>query len=126
MCCGEGLIDMVPTSGKSNSVQFRACPGGSVFNTAIGLGRLGTNAGFISGLSSDFFGDLLRETLRESNVDTTHVILSDRPSTLAFVTLENSQARYTFFHENSAGRMLSAEQIPVLPKSVTTLFLGGG
>ena len=57
--------------------------GGAVFNTAITLGRLGAKAGFFSGLSSDMFGDTLRQSLAESGVDHNLCITSPRPTTLA-------------------------------------------
>ena len=99
--------------------------GGAVFNTAIALGRLGARAGMLTGLSHDMFGDQLADALKASDVDTTHIIRSDRPSTLAFVKLEDGQASYSFFDENSAGRMIRAEDMPELPSDVTALFFGG-
>jgi fructokinase len=99
--------------------------GGAVFNTAIALGRLGARAGMLTGLSRDMFGDQLADALKASDVDTTHIIRSDRPSTLAFVKLEDGQASYSFFDENSAGRMIRAEDMPALPSDITALFFGG-
>ena len=99
--------------------------GGAVFNTAIALGRLGARAGMLTGLSRDMFGDQLADALKASDVDTTHIIRSNRPSALAFVKLEDGQASYSFFDENSAGRMIRPEDMPALPSDVTALFFGG-
>jgi len=44
---------------------------------------------------------------------------------LAFVKLEDGQASYSFFDENSAGRMIRAEDMPELPSDITALFFGG-
>ena len=88
LCCGEALIDMLPNDGG-----FMPVPGGAVFNTAIALGRLGASVGFFSGLSSDFFGDMLRGSLRASGVDSRFAITSARPCTLAFVRLVDGQAQ---------------------------------
>jgi fructokinase len=96
-----------------------------VFNTAIAIGRLGAPSGFFSGLSSDLFGDLLREVLRESKVDTSPAHVSPRPTTLAFVRLTDGHATYTFYDENTAGRMLSPDDLPVLSESTQALFFGG-
>lgn len=71
------------------------------------------------------FGQQLSAALTASNVDTAHVITSDRPTTLAFVQLTNGHATYSFFDENSAGRMLLPEDIPVLPNEISALFFGG-
>ncbi|UWR17893.1 carbohydrate kinase family protein [Sulfitobacter pontiacus] len=125
LCCGEALIDMVAATSLDGPDGFVPHSGGAVFNTAIALGRLGARAGMLTGLSRDMFGDQLADALKASDVDTTHIIRSDRPSTLAFVKLEDGQASYSFFDENSAGRMIRAEDMPELPSDITALFFGG-
>ena len=125
LCCGEALIDMVAAPSLDGPDGFVPHSGGAVFNTAIALGRLGARAGMLTGLSRDMFGDQLADALKASDVDTTHIIRSDRPSTLAFVKLEDGQASYSFFDENSAGRMIRAEDMPALPSDITALFFGG-
>ncbi len=125
LCCGEALIDMIPTPTNTGRDGFVPHSGGAIFNTAIALGRLGTPVGMVTGLSSDMFGDQLRTALSQSHVDTTTTIRSDRPSTLAFVKLTDGQASYSFYDENSAGRMLTLADMPVLGPSVSGLFFGG-
>ena len=125
LCCGEALIDMVAAPSLDGPDGFVPHSGGAVFNTAIALGRLGARAGMLTGLSRDMFGDQLADALKASDVDTTHIIRSDRPSTLAFVKLEDGQASYSFFDENSAGRMIRAEDMPALTSDITALFFGG-
>lgn len=120
LCCGEALIDMLPRAGA-----FEPHAGGAVFNTAVALGRLGVQAGFLSGLSTDLFGDILCDTLAAAHVDTRLAPRSDRPTTLAFVTLTNGQASYAFYDENTAGRLLSVDDLPPLSDDVGTLFFGG-
>ncbi len=39
--------------------------------------------------------------------------------------LENGQARYAFYDENTAGRMLGPDDLPPLPATVRALFFGG-
>ena len=125
LCCGEALIDMVAAPSLDGPDGFVPHSGGAVFNTAIALGRLGARAGMLTGLSHDMFGDQLTDALKASDVDTTHIIRSNRPSALAFVKLEDGQASYSFFDENSAGRMIRPEDMPALPSDVTALFFGG-
>lgn len=125
LCCGEALIDMIPVQDGTGDPAFSARPGGSVFNTAIGLGRLGAKVGFLSGLSHDLFGKQLLRNLAESNVNTDLVMRSDRPTTLAFVELNNGQASYSFYDENTAGRMMYPNELPPLPDAVTALYFGG-
>ena len=105
---------------------FAPLAGGAVFNTAIGLGRQGAPVGLLSGVSTDLFGAKLADELSNSNVSTDHLIRSDRPTTLAFVTLENGQAKYAFYDENTAGRLLDISDIPkTLPSEINALFFGG-
>ena len=65
MCCGEALIDMLPRESTDGEPAFAPYAGGAVFNTAIALGRLGVPVGFFSGLSSDLFGQQLRDALAD-------------------------------------------------------------
>ena len=125
LCCGEALIDMIPAPTVAEGEAFAPHSGGAVFNTAIALGRLGCNAGMLSGLSDDLFGRQLRQTLADSGVDTALSITSNRPTTLAFVRLSNGHATYTFYDENSAGRMITPDDLPSIPQSVSALYFGG-
>ncbi|MEM9636696.1 MAG: carbohydrate kinase [Pseudomonadota bacterium] len=125
LCCGEALIDMIPSTSDQGQTSFTPHAGGAVFNTAIALGRLGQDTGFVTGLSSDLFGEQLARALADSHVDCTHVIRSDRPTTLAFVQLTAGQARYTFYDENTAGRSLTPDQLPTLGEDAQALYFGG-
>ena len=125
LSCGEALIDMLPRQSTDGEVAFAPYPGGAVFNTAIALGRLGAPAGFFSGMSTDLFGEMLETALHDSQVDASFAARSDRPTTLAFVKLTGGQASYAFYDENTAGRMLSPQDLPNLPQDISTLFFGG-
>lgn len=125
LCCGEALIDMIPTETVGGAEGFVPHTGGAVFNTAIGLGRLGARTGMLTGLSSDQFGRQLAETLEASHVDLSQVVTSDRPTTLAFVRLTNGHATYSFYDENSAGRMVVIKDMPILPTEISALYFGG-
>lgn len=125
LCCGEALIDMIPVPAAEGKSAFVPHSGGAVYNTAIALGRLGSQTGMLTGLSSDLFGRQLADGLRGSNVDTALVIESGRPTTLAFVQLTDGHASYTFYDENTAGRMITPADLPDLPEDVTCLYCGG-
>ena len=125
LSCGEALIDMLPRTSTEGEACFAPYAGGAVFNTAIALGRLGAPSAFFSGVSTDMLGEILAETLAASNVDTSLLARSGRPTTVAFVKLVNGQATYAFYDEATAGRMLSEDQLPVLPDTVDALFFGG-
>ena len=125
LSCGEALIDMLPQKTGAGEDAFAPYPGGAVFNTAVALGRLGAPSAFLSGLSTDLFGAVLTDALASSGVDASLAVRSARPTTLAFVRLVNGQASYAFYDENTAGRMLTAADLPALPESVGAMFFGG-
>lgn len=123
LSCGEALIDMLPRKSEAGEDAYAPYAGGAVFNTAIALGRLGAPSAFFSGIASDFLGDILLNSLKESKVDTSACAISDRPSTVAYVKLVNGQATYAFYDENTAGRMLSLDDLPEV--TADALFFGG-
>ena len=123
LCAGEALIDMLPRETNAGESAFAPHAGGAVFNTAIALGRLGAPVQFFSGLSSDLFGDVLRRELAASHVDSAPAAVSDRPTTLAFVTLTDGHASYAFYDENTAGRMITPDDVPTV--TADAVFVGG-
>ncbi|PRY94537.1 fructokinase [Hasllibacter halocynthiae] len=125
VCAGEALIDMLPRDLPDGGTAFAPHPGGSVMNTAVAAARLGARTGFVSGLSTDLFGKVLTDHLDGSGVDRSAAVRSGRPTTLAFVTLQDGHAAYAFYDENTAGRMLSPEDMPDLPDGAAALFCGG-
>ena len=124
LCCGEALIDMLPRKTADGSDAYQPYNGGSVYNTAIAIGRLGIDVGLFAGLSTDFFGDSLADGLKAAGVSAKYLRRKDLHTTLALVKLTNGHARYSFIDEGSAGRMLLKSDLPKLPKSVTALHFG--
>lgn len=122
---GESLIDFVPQTQEAAAL-YRPCPGGSPFNVAIAMARLGAATGFLGKMSRDFFGDMLHSRLQEENVDLRFVSRTDRLTTLAFVKLaDGSEPRYAFYTENSADRNLAPIDVPqVFPEEVSCLEFG--
>lgn len=125
LCCGEALIDMISEPTVSGAQGFVPHTGGAILNTAVAVGRLGVSVGMLTGVSSDMFGQQIIKALNSSHVDTSHVIVSDRPTTLAFVQLKDGHATYSFVDENTAGRMLQPEDMPDQLTAVSALYLGG-
>ena len=125
LCCGEALIDMIPEQTIKGSDAYVPRSGGAIFNTAVGLGRLGCRTGLLSGISTDMFGHQLMADLRASNVDTRYVIRSNRPTTLAFVKLSDGHASYSFYDENSASRMIEPQDLPATLEDISAMYFGG-
>lgn len=102
---GEALIDLLPTG---------PVPGGGPANTAIALSRLGLDSHFIGGLSSDDFGQLLRDNLKDNGVNLNFTINSSLPTALAKVTLRpDGSANYDFTLDNTATFSFDKNQLPV-------------
>ncbi|RYB06992.1 PfkB family carbohydrate kinase [Lichenibacterium ramalinae] len=92
---GEALVDLIP----KGDTTYEAVLGGSPFNTAIGLGRLGVPTGYAGRLSSDAMGDDMLRELGASGVDAGFSLVDPRPSPLAFVTRGTAAtgSRYSFY-----------------------------
>jgi fructokinase len=125
LVCGEALVDLVPLS-EGDEPTYVARAGGSSFNVAMGLGRLGVPVGFLGRVSSDPFGQMLRRRLLADGVDCRFMLQGDEPSMLAIVHLEpGAEPVYTFHGEGTADRLLRVEDVPAdLPREVAALHLG--
>ena len=121
LCCGEALIDMIPNADGAYVPHV----GGAVLNTAVALGRLGVPTGLITGLSSDPFGTMIADHMMASGVSVDHAVRSDRNTTLAFVHLDQGQATYTFYDEDTATRMIAPDDIGAVPEQTEAMFFGG-
>ena len=100
LVAGEALVDLIPIGEAS----FEAILGGSPFNTAIGVGRLGVPCGFAGRISTDSMGEALIARLEGSGVGLGFVSRDAKPSPLAFVTrgTEATGARYAFYLGSTA------------------------
>jgi fructokinase len=81
---GEALIDFVP-AGQPD--LFRAAPGGSPANVAVGLARLEVHARMLARLSDDPLGRTVRAHLAANGVDLRHAVRAAEPTSLAIVAL---------------------------------------
>jgi fructokinase len=126
LACGEALIDMVPRVSPEGETLFLPCPGGSPYNTAIAIGRLGVPTAFLGRLSTDFFGEALVRRLAENRVHTGLIVRSGETSTLAFVKLERDrEPQYVFYTEGSADRSLAQADLPAsLPPETRCILFG--
>jgi fructokinase len=111
---GEMLIDFIPTSQPDTAaaIDFRMHSGGSPYNVAIGLGRLGARVAFMSKASTDYFGRYLTRHLEAEGVDTRFLPTDPAFSTLAFVAYENGEPNYSFYGDDMADTKLSFDDVP--------------
>jgi fructokinase len=99
---GEALIDLIPDPEVAD--RYDAVLGGSPFNVAIGLARLGAPTAFVSRISADPNGDSLAAALARAGVDLRFVARDARPTTLAFVMRGTAQtgSRYSFYIDSTS------------------------
>ena len=116
---GENLIDYVDREGVAT-----AYPGGSPYNVAMALGRLGANVTYISPISDDPWGGLLAETLVNSNV----VLSGGRrpePTTMARVTVTDGIPTYSFERDGTAERAVTLPSLrAALPANARAIHTG--
>src|SRR5579871_4295760 len=96
IACGDALIDFVPTRAAEGREAVMPAVGGSCLNVAIGLARLGAPTGFVGGISTDMFGQMIEDHAAASNVGLEFATRSDRPTTLAFVRCVEGESHYAF------------------------------
>lgn len=108
---GEALIDLAP-----RGELLLPLAGGSPYNVAVGLGRLGRTTRYLGGLSRDAFGERMADRLAAEEVDLTLAPRFDEPSTLAVVHLDRQgRATYGFYLDGTAAALLDADHLPTLP-----------
>jgi fructokinase len=118
---GEVLIDLV--TGADG--RFDARLGGGPYNAARSLVRLGVPATFIGRTGDDTFGRRLRGRLAAEGVALGVPEPSERPTTLAVVTLdEQGSASYAFYLESAAADVDEDSMRKALPPELTALHVG--
>jgi len=95
--------------------QFRKKIGGAESNVAIGLARLGHNAGWFSKLGEDPHGDFVESRVSGEGVDTQHVLRTrNAPTGLMFKErISGTDRRVYYYRHASAASELSPSDLPV-------------
>lgn len=128
LICGEALFDFFGKAGEDGpAIPFDARPGGSPFNVAIGIARLGGKAALLTGLSTDMLGETLFGLLETEGVGTGYIVRSGRRTTLSLVAeREDGSPSYTFYGVGSADCSLTQADMPELGQDggITGLHFG--
>jgi len=125
LVCGEALIDLFVGAQDGGTLSAGARAGGSLFNVAVGLARLGQPVAFLGGISTDRFGIFLTDALAEERVDTKFLKRSHRPTPLAVVATDaEGQPAYTFYANECAETDLLSADLPALDREVDAIALG--
>lgn len=109
--CGEVLADLLPNP-EGGDRTFVV--GGGPANTAKALARLGYDVEFIDGMSTDRFGAAARAELERDGVGLHHVVVSDKPTSQAIISLDSTgSASYEFRVEGTATFNFSHSWLPI-------------
>ncbi|HSK24702.1 MAG TPA: carbohydrate kinase [Egicoccus sp.] len=108
---GEALVDLAPIADDPTGA-LRPLLGGSPYNVAVGLGRLGTETAYLGSLSLDAFGERLAHRLGDEGVSVHLVARTDAPTTLAVVHLDDAgRASYGFYLDGTSAAELTPDHL---------------
>jgi len=125
LVCGEALLDVFATAETRTGLTLDANVGGSPFNVAVGLARLGQPVGFFSAISTGFAGERLMRALIAEGVSTQAVVRVDAPTTIALVGLDaHGVPSYAFYGAGGADRLLPREALAQLPHTLSAINVG--
>jgi len=123
--CGEALFDVFAAGEREASVDLSACQGGSPFNLATGVARLGGTASFFGGLSRDLFGRKLHAALAAEGVDLAAAPRPDAPTALVMVGVDDRGVPvYTFYGSGTAERAVSLADLARVPADAQAIHVG--
>ncbi|MEA2065805.1 MAG: carbohydrate kinase [Thermotogota bacterium] len=104
LCFGDILIDFISKDkGKTvaESDLFEKRAGGSIFNVAVGLSRLGNRVSFLAKVGNDEFGKYLKNVLKEENIDDKWISqVAGLNTTLAFASVDYEGKPSFDFHKD--------------------------
>ena len=104
LSCGDALIDFLPVKSVDGRDASVPVAGGSCLNIAVGMARLGAQAGFVGGISTDLFGRMIADHALASQVELRYATRSAHQTTLAFVRTAGGEPQYAFYDEATASR----------------------
>ncbi|MCL7721336.1 aminoimidazole riboside kinase [Actinobacillus pleuropneumoniae] len=110
---GDAVVDLIP-DGENHYLK---CAGGAPANVAVGVSRLGVEAGFIGRVGLDPLGKFMQQTLNAEKVSTEHMILDPKQRTsTVIVGLDDGERSFTFMVNPSADQFLEVGDLPTFQK----------
>ena len=114
LVCGEALVDLFVFGQNGPRLAAEAVAGGSPYNVAIGLARLGCPSAFCGGLSTDRFGELLTGQLELEGVALDHAVRKAELTTISVVATDaHGVPLYSFHGEGAADRSITAADLKI-------------
>lgn len=127
LVCGEVLLDLLGKHQPLRSadpMQFQAMMGGSPFNVAVGLARLGCPVAFGSDVARDRFGTSLIARLRGEAIDERFLHRSLTHTPLALVSLGSAGSPSYSFYGLAEGAFAPSIGSGAVLSDVRALHLG--
>ena len=118
---GEALMDCV----AQPNGDLRPMIGGSPYNFARAAALRGASVGYLNPLSSDLYGDAMRQQFAQDGVQVLSPA-SRMPTSLAVVQLNDGQPSYGFYREGVADRDFNVDQILAVLKQTAPGILHTG
>ena len=108
---GEALIDLIED--KSTAGRYQAVVGGANANVAIALARAGAKQQLLARISSDAFGQKIRQRLVGNKVGLDYAIAAKEPTSVAIASIGSSGgASYSFYVETTADWGWTNNELP--------------
>ncbi len=129
-CCIDylGTVENYPDINNKEEVNnFTIQGGGPVATALVTLSRLGASTSFIGKISDDYFGDLIKDSLRSEFVHIDNIVVErDKRSQFAFIVIEKESGKRTVLWSRATVTPLGSDEINVdVIKSAKALLLDG-
>ena len=120
ICLGEPMVEFNELPAKDSAQDsggsdlYKAGFGGDTSNTAIAASRQGANAGYVTALGADRFGDLLMDLWRREDVDACAVKRDpEAPTGIYFVTHSEAGHQFHYYRAGSAASRMTPADLPL-------------
>jgi fructokinase len=108
---GEALIDLIGAADSSG--HYQAVVGGANANVALALARRGVDQKFMGRISTDGFGQQIRERLASNGVNLDYSISAKEQTSLAVATIgDGGSASYSFYVDGTADWGWTEQELP--------------
>jgi fructokinase len=119
---GEALVDLVANGPDGG---YRATPGGSPFNVAVGLARLGNHTALMARFGDDDFGRMLRDTAADEGIDLAGAPHATERTTRAIASVDDAGgAVYEFDLDGTADWQWTDAELSRLDPATEVLHFG--
>jgi fructokinase len=119
---GEALVDLIPDGATG---EYRPTPGGSPFNVAVGLVRLGNRTALMARFADDRHGRMLRSAAAAEGIDLRGAPRASQRASVAIASVDDAaRATYEFDLEGTADWQWTAAELRELSPDTQVLHFG--